>query len=170
MRLLAYIASIFNKPKNMEKPFGKILAGDGNWAFMAEIEGEDIVVSGVRATCFGGSNDKMDSGETASGISTKLTGTMGCALPRCYTGSSSAQKKALGGSPIPAKLPFGTMVEVTSDGETITVPFIDVGPARWTKNGLDLSIAAARKFNPKATANNFEAIINYRIIGGAKYA
>ena len=131
--------------------------------------GDDIVVRDVRATCFGGANDPQDSGETASGISTKGNPSLkACALPICYAGRSPALLKALGGSPIP-KVPWKTPVEIRSGGKTLIVGVIDLGPAKHTGNAIDLTIAAARVFNPRATATNFEMQCSYRIIGGAKY-
>lgn len=146
-----------------------ILRGDGSWPFSAHVDGDDIVVAGVRGTCFGGANDPQDSGETASGISTKANPTIrACALPMIYTGKNKALRKALGGSPIP-KLPWKTMVEIMGNSKRLTVPVIDLGPAKRTGNAIDLTIAAARFFDGKATATNFELECSYRIIGGAKF-
>lgn len=147
----------------------QILRGDGTWPFSAHVDGDDILVIGVRATCFGGSNDSEDNGETASGISTQDNPTLkACALPMHYGGKSPALLKALGGSPIP-KLPWGTKVEVMSQGKRLVIPVIDLGPAKRTGNAIDLTLAAARFFDGKATASHFEMECSYRIIGGAKY-
>jgi hypothetical protein len=148
----------------------QILRGDGSWPWHAHVDGDDIVVIGARATCFGGGNDAMDNGETASGISTKDHPELkACSLPMAYDGTSKALIKALGGSPIP-KLPWKTMVEITiPTGPKLTVPVIDMGPAKWTGNALDLTLAAAKFFNPKATANRFELACDFRILGGAKF-
>lgn len=147
----------------------QILRGDGTWPFSAHVDGDDLLVIGVRATCFGGSDDPEDSGETASGVSTKDNPTLkACALPMHYAGKSPALIKALGGSPIP-KLPWGTKVEVMSKGRRLVVPVIDLGPAKRTGNAIDLTIAAARFFNGAATARSFEMECSYRIIGGAKH-
>jgi hypothetical protein len=61
------------------------------------------------------------------------------------------------------------MVRVTVDNKSIDVPVIDLGPGKRTGNALDLTIAAARQFNPKASATNFEARGSYRILGAAKF-
>jgi hypothetical protein len=61
------------------------------------------------------------------------------------------------------------MVEVESGGVKITVPVIDLGPHKRTGNAIDLTIAAARKFNPRATARNFAIRVSYRILGAAKH-
>ena len=148
-----------------------ILRGDGTWPWHAAIDGDDIVVLNARATCFGGSYDPQDNGETASGISTKANPNLqACALPMIYSGRDGALLKALGGSPIP-KMPWGTKVVVTeaATGRGLPVPVIDLGPAKRTGNAIDLTVAAARFFKPAATADLFAMTCHYRIIGGAKY-
>lgn len=146
------------------------LRGDGTWPWTAYADGADIVVINARATCFGGSDDPQDSGETASGISTKGNPNLSaCSLPMRYDGKKPALIKALGGSPIP-KLPYKTtLVEVKSNGKTIIVPVIDCGPAKYTGNAIDLTIAAARKFRSLASAKNFEMTCDFRIFGAVKY-
>ena len=149
-----------------------ILRGDGSWPWSAWIDGADIVVVNARATCFGGSDDPQDSGETASGISTKHNPLLvACALPLIYTGTGKGLIAALGGSPLP-KIPWRTPVQVSdaATGKTLTAILIDLGPAKKTGNAIDLTIAAARFFNPHASATNFEMICHYRIAGAAKYA
>jgi 3D (Asp-Asp-Asp) domain-containing protein len=148
-----------------------ILRGDGTWPWYAQVDGDDIIVQDVRATCFGGSADPQDSGQTASGISTKANPKLAaCALPRAYTGNSPALIAALGGSPIPASVPFKSRVQVTCGDVTFIVPFIDLGPGKRTGNAIDLTPAAARMINSKANARNFSATVSYRILGAAKYA
>jgi len=149
-----------------------ILRGDGTWPWSAWIDGDDIVVVNARGTCFGGGNDPQDNGETASGLSTKMNPAfVGCALPMIYTGTGKSLLVALGGSPIP-KIPWRWPVEITEDltGKCITAKVIDLGPAKKTGNAIDLTIAAARQFNPHATANNFAIRCHYRIRGAAKFA
>ncbi len=85
-----------------------------------------------------------------------------------YKGTSKALLVALGGSPIP-KVPWRTKVRVTSNGKSVDLPVIDLGPAKKTGNAIDLTIAAARLFDPSATATRFEMRCDYRILGGAKY-
>ena len=147
----------------------ELIKGDGTWSFKVEIEGNDLVVRNVRATCFGGASDPQDSGATASGISTKANPLIrACALPMRYDGPNKALKAVLGGSPVP-RLPWLTLVEVTDIAtyRKMTLPVIDLGPAKKTGNAIDLTVAAARRFNPKASATNFEMRCNYRIIEGA---
>lgn len=148
-----------------------ILRGDGTWPWHAYVDGQDILVLHARATAFGGSHDSQDNGETASGISTRENpGLRACALPMIYTGAGRALKKALGGSPIP-RLPWKTLVRIRCQetGRELTVPVIDLGPAKRTGNAIDLTVAAARYFQPNATASRFEMVCDYRIIGGAKF-
>jgi hypothetical protein len=159
-------------------PTNKNALGDGTWSWAARIDGDDVLVENARMTCFGGSDDPQDSGETASGISTKRNPDLAaCSLPmdgRMFPALSRAEHAALDGSPIP-RVPWKTLVRVTvffNNGaaqKTVDLPVIDLGPGKRTGNALDLTIAAARLFNPKATATNFEARGNYRILGGAKY-
>jgi hypothetical protein len=150
---------------------GRVLQGAAGWKFTARIDRDDLVVENCRATCFGGVADPQDSGDTASGISTRDPKVLGVALPmngNHFTGLSPAEHTALDGSPIP-RIPWKTVVRVESGGVSLDFPVIDFGPAKRTGNAIDLTIAAARKFNPKATATNFAATVSYRILGGARF-
>jgi len=173
MSLWQAILSYFRpQTSGKEAASPRILRGDGSWPFAARIDGEDIVVENVMATAFGGANDPQDNGETASGINTKhFPFYEGCALPMI-----TPSVPVLRGSPIP-KMPFKTtMVAVTYKDKTITVPIIDIGPGRqasregYPAHAIDLTVAAAKRFVPTASATNFSIIVSYRIIGGAKYA
>lgn len=149
----------------------RILTGDGSYPWTAEVDGDDILIRNARATCFGGSDDPQDSGETASGISTKANPNLAaCSLPMNYTGSNGPTRRALIGSPIPI-LPWKTIVRITRLGSTdfIDVPVIDLGPAKTTGNAADLTIAAARHFDPHASARSFELRCDVRILGGSKF-
>jgi len=158
----------------------KITPARDGWKFDAYIDGDDIVMFGVRATCFGGANDPQDNGKTASGILTKGNpGLEAVSLPMDYRGQSRSTKNALWGSPIPlmpfglkssgADNPAGCWVTVSRGGKSFRWPCIDLGPAHRTGNAIDLTIAAARKFAPQASATNFSAIVDVRIHGGAKF-
>lgn len=153
-------------------PFERKVLGDGTWPWTARIDGEDVVIDSCRMTCFGGGDDPQDSGATASGISTRDRPDLAaCSLPmdgRAFIGLSRAEHAALDGSPIP-RIPFKTPVRVTVDKKTIEIPVIDLGPGKKTGNALDLTIAAARLFDSKATARSFEAHGSYRVLGAAKY-
>lgn len=166
----AALEAVIRPPVQPSADSGAVLRGDGSFPWTAEIEGDDIVVRGARATCFGGANDPQDSGDTASGISTKKNPDIkAVSLPMDYRGSNGPTRKALSGSPIPM-VPWKTLVRVTRGEVSADLPVIDLGPAKRTGNALDLTIAAARLFNPEASATNFEMRCEYRILGGAKYA
>lgn len=147
------------------------LRGDGNWPHLrVYVHGEDLIITAATVTAFGGADDAVDgrfAGATASGkVNTvKQPGFIGCALPMRRDSSVN-----LAGSPIP-RIPWMTPVEFedTLTGRVLTARLIDEGPARWTKKGADLTVAAARVFNPQATANNFLRVMNVRIPGGARY-
>ncbi len=153
-------------------PGGLIVSGDGTWAWSCRIDGADIVVDHARITCFGGSNDPQDSGATASGISTKNNPIIvGCALPmdgRLWPTLTRREHNSLDGSGIP-RVPWRTVVQVTIGDETKDVPVIDLGPGKRTGNALDLTIGAARLFDPRATATDFAVVGSYRIVGAEQY-
>lgn len=142
----------------------KLPSSDG-WEFEAYIDGDDIVVENTTATWFGGDDDPLDNGETASGVKTSGNpNVMGCALPVVAHHPSTA------GSPIAfrKRIPWFTKVVVTFDGNSITVPLIDNGPAKSAKDGIDLTQAAFKTFAPlrEGVLDN----VSYRIIGAAKNA
>lgn len=150
----------------------KTLRGDGTWGWVAHVVDGDICVFDARITCFGGANDPQDSGETASGVSTKNPTVIGCALPmdgRMFNRLNHAEHAALDGSPIP-RVPWKTLVRVTAHGKTFDIPVIDLGPAKKTKHELDLTVAAARLFVPSATATNFAIRGDFRILDAEQYA
>lgn len=172
MKFFGWLSSLFlRKPTPVEpseKKTVRILRSPG-FGFQVEVDGNDLVVRDTRATCFGGSNDPQDSGETASGISTKDNpGIKACSLPMNYTGSHRPTRDALFGSPLP-RLPWKTKVHVTCEGHTYILPVIDLGPAKYTGNGIDLTVAAAMDIDPAATARNFSRRVTYRIPGGAAF-
>lgn len=149
----------------LKKLFGmkaepKVLKGDGTWAFVAIVDGNDLVVRDAKTTWFGGVTDLQDNGETASGISTiKRPDILGCALPMNFGPCK--------GSPLP-RIPWGTKVEVKhlASGETITVTLIDLGPGHSTGNALDLTPAAFKQFAPLSEG---KILVDYRIPNGASY-
>lgn len=136
-----------------------------------EVDGEDILIRDAEVTAFGGSGDPQDSGQTASGISTITRPEyMGCALPLPYTGPDAGARKALAGTPLP-KIPWQWPVEFIrrTDGKIVQTQLIDLGPNGRTKHAGDLTVSAARKFNPKASATNFTQKLDIRIPGAAKF-
>jgi rare lipoprotein A (peptidoglycan hydrolase) len=101
----------------------------------------NLVCSGM-ASWFGGKSDPDDDGSTASGIMNDGSdpNLMGCALPMAI--SNGQLVKACIGSPFPP-LPYkSTMVKITANWITITVPLIDCGPAFDENRCIDLTVAA----------------------------
>lgn len=143
------------------------ITGDGTWPWIKMVvDGNDLLIAPGIVTAFGGANDTMDSGQTASGVSTKDNPSyIGCALPMRRDSSS-----ALRGSPIP-KLPWKTQVVFYDQeaGIEVNTKLIDEGPAKWTKHIGDLTEAAAKMFDKHANANNFTRTLSIRIVGGSKY-
>ena len=136
------------------------VTGAGFWGFTPAVDGNDIVVRGAVATWFGGEDDPVDNGETASGISTKKRPQIeGCALPMDFGPCK--------GSPIP-RVPWGTKLDVfqVANGKKITVPVIDLGPARGTGHGFDLTPAAFKRF---AVLSEGRVKVDYRIPGAMRY-
>lgn len=148
------------------------------WSFRVIVLDNDLLVENTTATWFGGDSDPMDSGETACGYPTKgHPELLGCSLPMNYGGPHAPTRKAVGGSPIPM-LPWGldrkgnlrangTQVIVTRGENSITVPLIDIGPARWAKDGIDLTIAAFKALG--GTKKQGVIPVSYRVLGGAKF-
>jgi hypothetical protein len=148
------------------------------WSFSVIVLGDDLLVKHTTATWFGGDNDPMDNGQTASGVLTKGNPTLlGCSLPMDYSGPSRSTRVAVGGSPIPMlpwgltrgglPKPGGTNVIVTRGDISLTVPLIDIGPARWTKDGIDLTIAAFTALGGHRKQGVIP--VSYRVLGGAKF-
>ena len=59
-------------------------------------------------------------------------------------------------------------MEVThlASGKQITVPVIDLGPARDTGHSIDLTVTAFEEFAPLSEG---KIIVDYRILGAARY-
>lgn len=142
---------------------GTVITKPGWDHLVVTVDGEDLVVNDVRATCFGGYSDSGDNGETASGMPTKhRPEPFGCALPIL------PGVQATSGSPIPL-LPWGTVVHVMCGEIEFFCPVIDNGPSKSSENGLDLCVRCAKLINPNANANNFEAKVSYRVLKGATF-
>jgi hypothetical protein len=133
------------------------------WPFTVRVDGPDLLLDEVRATCWGGFDDPQDNGETASGMSTRhVPEPFGVALPVLPNVASTA------GSPLPL-LPWGTVVKVSWRGGEFYAPLIDNGPARSTGNAIDLTPRCARLIDAKASASDFEALVSCRVLGGAAF-
>lgn len=136
------------------------------WA--ALVEGDDLVVRGEEATWFGGSDDPMDDGRTASGVSTKANPhLLGCSLPMDL--GPFAKHNPCEGSPLP-KLPWFTKVVVInrSNGTELKVQLIDLGPSAppVATAAIDLTQAAFRALGGDLKAGRMH--VDFRIVGAAK--
>ena len=146
-------------------PDPAVLRGTGRYKFTARVEGDDLVVQGVRATWFGGAHDAQDDGQTASGLSTRLhPDLLGCALP--MEGFHATQ-----GSPLP-RLPFlTTQIQVTrpATGQSVTVALVDLGPSAPPRAhaAIDLTVAAFRALGGSLSTGVLS--VDYRILGGARH-
>lgn len=156
----------------------KLLPSKLPWT--AEIDGDDLVVRGVRVTCFGGKYDAGDDGRTESGTMNNgepRAGAhpLGVALPIRST------EKATRNSPLAFKgshIPWGTIVKVwkTDEAHAVTCLLIDNGPdvSRYPDHAIDLNPNAALLFapayDPRKIANEWSGEgFSYRIVGGAKW-
>jgi hypothetical protein len=148
------------------------------WSFSVMVVGDDLIVENTTATWFGGDNDPLDKGETASGVLTKgHPDLLGCSLPMDYQGPDAATRRAVGGSPIPMlpwgitphgkPIPGGTNVIITFNNNSLAVPLIDNGPARFTKDGIDLTQATFIKLGGHLRQGVIP--VSYRVLGGAKF-
>ena len=155
------------------------LQGDGTWGFEVMVDGDDLVMNNVTATCWG-TDDPDDSGVAASGINTQKFGPLYpmCALPM-------AIGKVCVGSPLPDIRPnrhwgnhvtniaefLEVQVESVSGNEGTTTFCVDIGPSKNTKDprAIDLSVKAIRNLGYNGVANDFQAKVNVRIINGNKH-
>lgn len=143
-----------------------------------EVDGEDLVVRNIKATCFGGAFDAGDNGETESGVMNDGSNPslMGVALP--IRSTEAATRK----SPLAFKgphIPWKTEVLVWEDDESkaVTCCLIDNGPnvLEFPTHALDLNPNVAALFNPdnipaNKLANQWSGEgFSYRIVGGAKF-
>jgi hypothetical protein len=143
------------------------------------VDGDDLVIRNITATCFGGAYDRGDNGQTESGVMNdgRDYNLMGCALPiRSVEAATMLSPLAFRGQHVP----WGTIVKVWreafGEGEAIEVKLIDNGPdvERFPSHALDLTEAAAAHFAPTVPryklANDFEMQgLSYRIVGGAAF-
>ena len=151
----------------------RILKGS-RYPWTASVVGNDIIVTGVVATWFGGANDPQDDGETASGVSTKANPHFfGCALPMDLFPSIPptlvTRRNPCAGSPLP-RFPWFTKVLFTNreNGMQAQGALIDLGPAAPPK-----ATAAADLTRPLfvALGGNLDVghiPVDFTILGGAK--
>ncbi len=139
---------------------------DPTFRFVVDVQGNDLVVSNVVCTWFGGPHDKSDDGSTASGISTRdHPNLVGCALPM-----NGCHSRLTDGSPLP-RLPWWTLVNVTnlSTGDTASVPLIDLGPSKYARShaAIDLTEAAFRLLGGDLKVGSMR--VDFSVAGGAQY-
>ncbi len=156
----------------------RILKGTCPWT--AEIDGEDIVVRNVIATCFGGAHDSGDDGQTESGVLNNGSNPelMGVALPiRSTEAATAGTPLAFPGPHIPWKTPVMVWRDDAGEDSALACILIDNGPddKKYPTHALDVNPNVALKLTPGAdplkVANEWgESGISYRILGGAKYA
>jgi len=135
------------------------------WSFSIRVDGNDLVCDDATATWFGGCDDELDNGQTASGVATcGNPGLLGCALPVVPNHPSTA------GSPLAfrPRIPWRTLVEVTHGGKTLTVPLLDNGPARSAGDAIDLTQAAFSFFAPLKVG--VLRGVSFRVVGAARYS
>lgn len=167
----------------------QFLLGDGTWPFVPRIDQGDIVIDDIICTCFGGADDPQDNGDTASGVNTKRNpDRQAASVPMDISkakrinlsashrlGASLAAHRSLDGCPIPV-VDWFTPIHIESNGRVLVTQIIDLGPGKQATtnpsepHAVDLTVAAAKFFDPEATATNFSMRCNVRIIGAAKYA
>ena len=133
------------------------------------VDGDDVVVSKVTCTFFGGDHDPQDDGTTASGVNTRNNpDVMGCALPVIQTVKGKRYLPTCE-SPIAITphIPWKTQVQVTAGGNIITVPLIDNGPnmQQCATHAIDLTEAAFIKLGGVTEVGRMT--VSYRILGVA---
>ena len=132
-------------------------------------DGDDIKCPTTIATAFGYVHDPMDS----SGVGVATASGFRLDQHPEYMGVSLPQMRGLvqmRGCPIP-KLPWYIPVKVylPSTGKAVYAHLIDLGPARDTHHGIDLTPATLRALGYQDDPDGFSQTATFRIIGGAKY-
>ena len=153
----------------------RILKGS-RYPWTASVVGNDIIVTGVVATWFGGANDPQDDGETASGVSTKANPHFfGCALPMDLFPSIPptlvTRRNPCAGSPLP-KLPWFSKILVTNKANGIQqqCALIDLGPSAppTATAAIDLTQSFFVALGGNLRVGHIE--VDFSILGGAKFA
>lgn len=144
-----------------------------------EVDGFDLVIRNVKATCFGGAYDAGDNGQTESGVINdgRNPRLMGIALPiRSTEAATRLSPLAFKGPHIPWL--SICMVWRESEGEDGAIPtqLIDNGPnvLEFPSHALDfnpnVALHFSPDFDPKKLANDWSGEgFSVRIIGGARY-
>jgi hypothetical protein len=136
------------------------------------VDGLDIVARGVVATRFGGADDAMDGGVTASGFELakhpdKICVSLPMRVIRVKNGVSH-EFPYTAGSPLP-KFLWGTFVRVMSrkTQKVVVAPLLDLGPAIGTGNAIDMSNALVTALG--LSLDDGEYLVDFRVVGGATY-
>ena len=147
------------------------------WTY--RIDGEDLVVDDVYATCFGGKYDAGDNGQTESGVLNDGSdpNLMGVALPiRSVEAATRPSPLAFKGPHIPWLSIVSVWKTVEGEDTAIYGRLIDNGPnvLKFPTHAIDLNPPMALHFapeqDPKRIANDWaEPHFSYRIVGGAKW-
>jgi hypothetical protein len=143
-----------------------------------EVDGKDLVVRNIKATCFGGKYDKGDNGQTESGVPNDgKKYRPQCALPiRSIEAATRNSPLAFKGPHIPWLTKVKVWIESEGEGHGVMCELTDNGPdiSRFPSHALDLNPDTAGLFNhtipAKDMANKWSHDgMSYRIIGGAQY-
>ena len=162
-------------------PNGTVLGRPGiPWIVL--VDGDDLVVRNILATCFGGEFDSGDDGQTESGVMndgfpTADAPPMGVALPiRSVEAATRGSPLAFAGTHIPWLTTVKVWREADGESTAIDCLLIDNGPdvLVYPSHALDLNPNVALHFSPgfdpRKIANDWSgAGFSYRIIGAAKY-
>jgi hypothetical protein len=143
----------------------------------AEIDGEDLVVRNIKATCFGGAYDFGDNGMTESGIQNRNNPAFLCALPiRSVEAATRDSPLAFKGPHIPWRTKIKVWRESQGEAYGVICLLADNGPdvSRYPDHALDLNPPAALFFDPlvdpRKIANTWTGDgFSYRVIGGSNY-
>jgi hypothetical protein len=147
-----------------------------------KVDGRDLVVEDVLATCFGGKFDSGDDGNTASGVKNNGYPTagaepMGVALPVDLSSRRTNNSPLVFKKQIPWKSKVKVWRKVDGESKAVNCILIDNGPntVRFPSHALDLNpnvaLLFAPDYDPKKVANDWsEGGFCYRIIGAAQYA
>jgi len=162
-------------------PTGTVLQRPGiPWT--VQVDGDDLVVHNILATCFGGEFDSGDNGQTESGVMNNGFPTadaypMGVALPiRSVELATRNSPLAFGGPHIPWMTPVKVWRETAGEQTAVACILIDNGPDTrdYPSHALDLNPNVVLHFvpgyDPRKVADEWsDTGFSYRIVGGAKY-
>jgi hypothetical protein len=150
--------------------------------WVVQLDGNDLVVRNILATCFGGKFDSGDDGQTESGIMNDGVPTanaypMGVALPiRSAEAATRNSPLAFQGPHIPWQTKIKVWREAEGEQTAVDCILIDNGPdvSKHPSHALDLNpnvaLHFAPQFDPKKIANEWSEFgFSYRIVGGAAY-